>query len=166
MDLIDYNTAITNAKRAAERAQTAIGHSHAARSEAQAASRKGTWALIISTFALIIAVLVLLFNIIEPAHAFDNGQYNGVDPKIRAWFKSAQTKNGMNCCDIADGRMVEWRRNDKVPSDYEVLLEDGTWQAVPLEAVLPPETGNPTGRGVAWFYPGTFIRCFMPGPEG
>lgn len=68
----------------------------------------------------------------SPAAAFDNGQYEGVDPSTRAWFKSVRSPHGVPCCDIADGHQVEWTASK---DGYTVYIE-GEWHDVPPEALV------------------------------
>lgn len=102
---------------------------------------------------------VVLMNVI--AYAFDNGQWDNVDPATRQWFKSLKNKQGMPCCDTADGHRTTWRASED--GGYEVPI-NGKWVKVPPEAVLT-NTGNPTGEAIVWYAPdigGMFIRCFVP----
>jgi hypothetical protein len=96
-------------------------------------------------------------------HAFDKPEYESVDPKIRDWFKSVRSKNGVPCCDIADGHRTTWRGTSE--GGYEVPIE-GQWRKVPPEAVVL-NAGNPVGEAIVWYVlagPGAYyIRCFVPG---
>jgi hypothetical protein len=107
---------------------------------------------------LILALLALTTS----AAAFDSGQYEGIDPQTRAWFKSVKNAHGVPCCDMADGHQVQW---ETTPEGYRVFIQD-EWRDVPKEAVVT-EYGNPTGNAVVWYVrqspEGIFIRCFVPG---
>jgi hypothetical protein len=100
--------------------------------------------------------------------ARDNGQWEGVDPKTREWFRSVRSPSGILCCDTADGHRTTWRPDNN--GGYEVLIE-GQWLTVPPEAVVR-ESGNPLGEAVVWYVPVPVggelprIRCFVPGVEG
>lgn len=109
-----------------------------------------------------LAVLLLLTC---SAAAMDNGQYENSDPAIRKWFKNQMSRQGILCCDIADGHYTNWRGTTE--GGYEVPI-DGTWIAVPEQAVIY-NSHNPTGEAVVWYtkFPdhGLVIRCFVPGTE-
>jgi len=96
-------------------------------------------------------------------HAFDNGQYESIDPKIRDWFKSVRSKNGIPCCDIADGHRTDY---DQKPDNHYWVPIAGEWRQVPTEAVVE-NAGNPTGEAIVWYVKqgeNTYhIRCFVPG---
>lgn len=108
--------------------------------------------------------ILILITLPVSCNAFDNGQYEGVDPGLRAWFKSVRAKSGVPCCDISDGHITTWER---MPDDdhYYVPIDGKLWQ-VPPEAVIT-ETSHPTGETVVWYIrqgPDTYyIRCFVPG---
>jgi len=111
-----------------------------------------------------IAVLAWLSVVCERAHAFDSGQYEGVDPKTRAWFKSVRSPHGVPCCDISDGHITTWTRKPG-DSHYWVPIE-GELREVPHEAVIT-ETSHPEGESVVWYVrqgpDSVYIRCFVPG---
>jgi hypothetical protein len=96
------------------------------------------------------------------AQAFDNGQYEGVDPNVRSWFKSVRSPHGVPCCDIADGHRTSY---DMRPDGYYVPIE-GQWRPVPPEAIVY-NAGNPVGEAVVWYVrqgpDSVYIRCFVPG---
>ena len=57
-----------------------------------------------------------------PALAADRGQFEGVAPEIRSWFKAQKNPvSGMPFCDIADGHLTTWQHGDG-PSGYEVPI--------------------------------------------
>ena len=97
----------------------------------------------------------------------DNGQFQNIDPKIRDWFKSVRSPQGVPCCDISDGHLTIW---DKKPgnNNYWVPI-GGEWKEVPPEAVIY-NTANPMGESIVWYVkqaPNTYyIRCFVPSSEG
>jgi hypothetical protein len=102
----------------------------------------------------------LLMLVATAALATDNGQYEGVDPQIRAWFKSIKSKKGVPCCDISDGHTTTWRSKG---AGYEVPIE-GEWVPIPEEAIVW-EAGNPTGEAVVWYVKydsKVYVRCFVP----
>jgi len=98
-----------------------------------------------------------------PIPAFDNGQWDSIDPKIRDWFKSVRSKNGIPCCDMADGHRTTWRGTSE--GGYEVPIAD-EWRKVPPEAIVY-NAGNPTGEAIVWYVKQGeniyHIRCFVPG---
>jgi hypothetical protein len=51
---------------------------------------------------------LLLTTLLTPVLARDNGQFGNVPPEVRAWFKSVRSKNGVFCCDIADGHRTDY----------------------------------------------------------
>jgi hypothetical protein len=104
---------------------------------------------------------VLMMALMTPVLARDNGQFANVPPDIRAWFKSVRSKNGIPCCDIADGHRTDF---DMREGKYWVPI-NGTWIQVPDHAVVD-NYGNPTGDAVVWyteFRDTVYIRCFVPG---
>jgi hypothetical protein len=111
--------------------------------------------------------IFLLCLLATSATAFDNGQYENVDPKIRDWFKSVRSPHGIPCCDIADGHTTTWRKSEKEGFEYEVPIE-GEWQVVPPEAIVN-NARNPTGESIVWYVRqytdrgSWYIRCFVPG---
>jgi hypothetical protein len=95
------------------------------------------------------------------AQAMDNGQYEGVDPATRSWFKSVRSPNGVPCCDIADGHKTEFKTDAQ--GHYFVPIE-GEWHLVPPEAVITSQ-GNPNDTAIVWYVKqgtGWFVRCFVP----
>ena len=102
--------------------------------------------------------------------ARDDGRYRNSDPSLKAWVKQLTDKNGIGCCDTADGypAEVEW---DSDTGHYRVRI-DGQWHDVPSDAVI--EKPNRLGYPMVWYYPsyevdGTMtpkIRCFIPGAGG
>jgi hypothetical protein len=82
------------------------------------------------------------------------------DPRLESWFSGLrQPKTALPCCSISDCRMVNYRA-DK--DQYMAEIEDH-WYHVPGAVVLPPGTGNPTGRAVACYTFGSFGFSTMPG---
>lgn len=115
--------------------------------------------------AILVASLLLAPVVVQ---AFDSGQYENVDPNVRAWFKSVRSPHGVPCCDLADGHRLgsgEWDIDPKVESGYRVHVE-GMWMDVPPEAVVN-NSGNPVGEAVIWYVrqgpESVYIRCFVPG---
>jgi hypothetical protein len=109
--------------------------------------------------AVACALFACLF--VAPVLAHDHGQFGNVPPDVRAWFKSVKSRNGIPCCDIADGHRTDY---DMRESRYWVPI-NGEWMMVPTEAVVD-DSGNPTGDAVVWYteYSGSvYIRCFVPG---
>jgi hypothetical protein len=112
---------------------------------------------------LIIIAGVISLVCVTQVNAFDSGQYQNLDPKIRDWFKSVRSKNGVPCCDIADGHRTTWRGTSE--GGYEVPIA-GEWRKVPPEAIVL-NAGNPTGEAIVWYVRQGenvyLIRCFVPG---
>jgi hypothetical protein len=116
-----------------------------------------------------LAAIIALFAIVAAAWA---DPPPGADPnsEIGHWFKSLHSKTGGWCCDISDGRPVEYR----VTGDhYEVLIgtqfpngpDPAVWVEVPSHAVLE-RTDNPVGRAVAFWRRELGILCFVRPAEG
>ena len=155
--------AMRTAQGAQQRADAAHMRATNAFTRADQAARRATNTLILSIVVMIVAVVVLLINI-ATARAFDNGQYDNADPKIRSWFKNVRSPHGIPCCDISDGHPTDWHY---VEDGYESFFE-GKWHRVPPEAVVR-DAANPTGRAVTWYVQQGagvyYIRCFVPGPD-
>lgn len=134
------------------------------------------WAWLTMAIISVIALLMWLSVVIWPAHAFDSGQYEGVDPQLRSWFKGVKSKNGVPCCDMADGHQTDFKVDEA--GHYFVPIaevQDGlnpVWMRVPDNAVITSQ-GNPNDRAVVWYVrqgpppipggpPNVFIRCFVP----
>ncbi|MDA8049982.1 MAG: hypothetical protein M0002_08250 [Rhodospirillales bacterium] len=89
-----------------------------------------------------------------------------LDPKLHAWFEKATNRFGVNCCGVADGRVVT-ARFDMAVGAWRVLLEGG-WQYVPPDKVLDHYPPFPDGSAVVWTDhagPRPYIYCFVP-PAG
>jgi hypothetical protein len=110
-------------------------------------------------------------NVSDHARAFDNGQYENVDPAVRSWFKSVRSPHGVPCCDISDGHRTatdqRTRTQEEITggmSEWWVPIE-GEWRQVPEAAVIY-NAGNPVGEAVVWWVRNEnaiYIRCFVPG---
>src|SRR6185369_589341 len=105
------------------------------------------------------------FLIASPALARDDGRY--AQSPLKQWFNSLKSKNGVPCCDTADGQRLEdvdWEARD---GRYRVRI-DGQWYDVPPEAMIDSE--NKVGVPMAWptkDQNGKIqIRCFLRGAEG
>lgn len=110
-------------------------------------------------------VVALSVTSIAASHAIDNGQWSGVDPKIRDWLKSVRSPRGIPCCDIADGHRTDWEIR---PYGYYVPVPwfppgRENWIMVPPETIVH-DAGNPIGDAVIWYVESSkYIRCFVPG---
>lgn len=114
-----------------------------------------------------IRLITALCLLSTSAPAFDNGQYENVDPKIRNWFKSIRSPHGVPCCDIGDGHYTTWRQSEFEGHEYDVPIE-GVWTPVPNEAIIK-NTNNPTNEAIVWYVNqggahNWYIRCFVLGP--
>ena len=98
---------------------------------------------------------------IGSAEARDDGRY--ADSPLKPWFESLHNKDGVQCCEVADGMAlldVDWDSQD---GHYRVRLE-GQWVMVPDERVVTQP--NRIGRPIVWtqYLNGKpLVRCFMPG---
>ena len=122
-------------------------------------------ALLLSVAIILgIAFCAYMSVLMWPAHAFDSGQYEGVDPGIRSWFKSVRSPHGVPCCDISDGHVTTWER--KPDDDHYWVPIEGELRQVPHEAVITT-TSHPQGETVVWYVrqgpDALYIRCFVPG---
>jgi hypothetical protein len=125
--------------------------------------------------SLALCGLAFLVLWISPALARElyPGQYAQVDPATREWFKSVKTKQGIPCCDIADGHRTQ---SEKRVDGYWWVFIEKDWYRVPLEAVVM-DAGNPFDEPVVWYRdydanwaqqggnPRYHIRCFVPPSE-
>lgn len=125
---------------------------------------------------MIRTAISVAFLITYPALAFalDGGQWGDVDPSTAAWFKSVRSKQGIPCCDMADGHrtQAEKRADNKWWAFVEPAGEAGVWLEVPDDAVIY-DAGNPYGEAVIWYRdfgasyrsgPDRFyVRCLVPG---
>ena len=113
--------------------------------------------------ALAISVLVPI-----TVQAFDNGQYENVDPNIRSWFKGVRSPHSVPCCDIADGHPTDYKTDEGGHYFVPILGipngPDPAWILVPPEAVITSQ-GNPNDTAIVWYVRqqgGIHIRCFVP----
>ena len=108
--------------------------------------------------------ILALCLITTPASSFDNGQWDGIDPATRNWFRGVRSPHGVPCCDIADGHRTKWDMKD---NHYWVPI-NGKWREVPPEAVVK-NAGNPFDDAVVWYVQqgadSYHIRCFVPASE-
>jgi hypothetical protein len=97
------------------------------------------------------------------------GQFDGLDPATRSWFKSVRSPHGVPCCDIADGHLTDFKVDEGghyfVPISGIPNGPDPTWVLVPPEAVIL-NVGNPYDKAVVWYVingpESIYIRCFVP----
>lgn len=84
------------------------------------------------------------------------------------WFKSVRSKQGILCCNIADGHPTAM--DHRVDGYYipNPLNPSGEWLKVPPEALTIPAT-NPVGVATVWYVQNgvesIHIRCFVPEAE-
>ena len=94
--------------------------------------------------------------------ARDNGQYVGLDPEMKRWFKGLSSEKGP-CCADADGSVIkdsDWESRD---GHYRVRVGE-EWVNVPDDALV--KVPNRYGPTMLWlqYYDGHPVpRCFMPG---
>lgn len=124
---------------------------------------------IISMIVAVIMFVMWLSVLIWPARAFDNGQYEGVDPQIRSWFEGVKSKNGVPCCSMADGHRTDFKVDESGVYFVPIANE---WVRVPPEAVITSQ-GNPNDAAIVWYVKqgaaplsgksDTYhVRCFVP----
>lgn len=122
--------------------------------------------LLTGTIYAAIAVVAWLSVIWFPAHARElyAGQFDDVDPATRAWFKGVKAKNGVPCCDIADGHLTDYKVDSTGRYFVPIHEMNDEWAPVPPSAVVL-DAGNPYEKAVVWYIKnGTeyYIRCFVP----
>ena len=92
----------------------------------------------------------------------------GADPALAPWFKSLrQPTTNQSCCDMADCRMVQYRR---AGDHFQAFIGDEfpRWLNVPHAWVDVPNANvlhrrdNPTGEGIACWFQGQ-VLCFVEG---
>lgn len=125
-----------------------------------------------------IKYLLPLALLISPALARDNGQWDDVDPVIKAWYaKLKQPDNPtVSCCGEADAYYAD---SFEVQGDqYVAIITDerkpeevqgrppipiGTRILVPNFKIKFNE-GNPTGHGIIFLSQGStpVVYCFLP----
>jgi hypothetical protein len=118
-------------------------------------------------------VLFVLFALSSSALARNTGQIAADDPN-RDWFSRAKVHA---CCDLRDGKFVDFRFNESTPSGFQIALE-GQWIDVPVTAVRALDgERNPYLQALAWYgkmahvdgeavTPAWDIRCFIVGAGG
>lgn len=113
------------------------------------------------------AFILLVFAVLPQAGSARDldGRYAQMDPRIKAWVRELTDRNGVNCCDFADGfpaEEVEWHVGDK---GYSVVIEG---QRVPVPpSALRDDIPNKLMRAMVWWVRqadgSILIRCFLPG---
>src|SRR5437016_4794000 len=109
-----------------------------------------------STILRIMAALVLLG--IGCADARDDGRY--ANSPLKPWFESLRNKDGVQCCDVADGMAITDADWDLQNEHYRVRI-DGQWVVVPDDRVVTQP--NRIGRPMVWpqYINGNpVVRCF------
>ena len=111
---------------------------------------------------MLLAILFVLALLTAPASARDTtGLSAQLSPELQEWTRGLKGKNGIGCCDDADGVDPVWDIKD---GKYRVY-HDGKWLVVDDGALL--KISNRLGVARAWigFRDGeSFVRCFLPGP--
>ncbi|WP_146604606.1 hypothetical protein [Rhodoplanes roseus] len=109
--------------------------------------------------------ILIVLLVATPAYARDNGEYDHVDERLRAWFKKLRSPaTGAICCDPSDCKRTE---ADTVGDHHRARLPSGEWVDIPPELVIH-DSGNPTGEPVLCALPSVGgsrarILCFVPG---
>lgn len=122
--------------------------------------------LLIGAIFAVITFVAWLSVMWFPAHARElyAGQFDDIDPATRAWFKGVKAKNGVPCCDIADGHLTEYKVDSTGRYFVPIHEMNDEWVPVPPSAVVL-DAGNPYEKAVVWYIKnGTeyYIRCFVP----
>ncbi len=146
---------------------------------------------------LAVAIVVFLLALGMRAHAAwvniagEWDQYR-LNESQRAWFKTVRAKNGVPCCDVADGHPTAMEHcgdgtpnRELKPGERNVCENNrgdayyvpdprdpkSDWLKVPDDAMTKPPN-NPIGVATVWYVlypPGTnpevYIRCFVPENE-
>jgi hypothetical protein len=106
-----------------------------------------------------------------PTLARDNGQWEGTDPAIRAWFQSLKQPDHprLSCCGEADAFEadsfeVEDDHYVAVITDGKGIIPNGTKISVPNQK-MKFDAGNPTGHGIIFIGTLGQIYCYVT-PSG
>lgn len=102
-------------------------------------------------------LLLTSIFLVQPTWAKNNGEWDWIDQPTKSWFKSLRNSKGYVCCDISDGHIAKWRRDDE---GYHVMIDD-IWYKVPDDTVLW-KTPNKVGQAIVWYTLTKEIRCFLP----
>lgn len=109
--------------------------------------------------------------LLTPAAARDLGQWENVDPAVRAWYRNAQLTEAarqrfkfQNCCDHADVFRTKFKVNKTTGADEWLYLVDGKWKRVPPDIIHWGETA-PDKQPTLFIYDGK-ETCFYPGDGG
>lgn len=109
-----------------------------------------------------VSLLLAALIIASPAIARDDGRY--AQSPLKNWFNGLKSKQGVPCCDTADGLRVEDVDWEAADGRYRVRI-DGQWVNVPPEALI--EQPNLAGPAIVWPIKNSAgkleIRCFIPG---
>lgn len=132
--------------------------------------------VLMTSLAFVIACLLfILLAVWEVTHAHADWkrvageweQYRLNESQMQ-WFKSVRSKQGVPCCNIADGHPTEMKRLEDGYWIPNSLQPTGAWLKVPeLALTIPPN--NPIGVAVVWYVQNGVdsiqIRCFVPENE-
>lgn len=126
------------------------------------------WQVISVTLVVFLVCAAVGFGLflVTRAHAREvyAGQFDDVDPATRGWFKGVKAKNGVPCCDIADGHLTDYKVDSAGRYFVPIHEMNDEWIPVPPAAVVL-DAGNPYEKAVVWYIKnGTeyYIRCFVP----
>lgn len=91
-----------------------------------------------------------------------------VDGPIHQWFERQHNIQGLWCCNLADGLVLDSEDWRSTGAHYEVRIDDA-WITIADSQLRDPNGGpNPVGKAVVWFTAnehGLRVYCFAPGPE-
>lgn len=129
------------------------------------------WPVVI--LASIVAVCAMLF-ILSPAFSRDNGQWEGSNPEIRAWYRSLMQPDNphVSCCGESDAyyaQIVGAQGNDLIAEIVDTRsdaplgrphIPPGTKYTFPRRK-LKVDAGNPVGRSIIFVGVGGNVYCFV-----
>jgi hypothetical protein len=124
-----------------------------------------------SAMKLTISIAILVAAIAGlpalPTLARDDGQWEGADPAIRAWFQSLKQPDHprLSCCGEADAFEADtFEAEDNhyvaVITNGKGIIPNGTRIAVPNQK-MKVDAGNPTGHGIIFIGTQGQIYCYV-----
>lgn len=126
-------------------------------------------------YGIIAGIFICIFWLVSLVVAFPrnlNGQYDNVDPAIRAWYQNAQLMPAAaarlgwtSCCAHSDVVQTKFRVNRRTSGDEWWWLDSANqWQRIPDDIIHWDESA-PDGQPTL-FAVGLTPTCFYPGQSG